>query len=150
MATSKVLSQLTCRLPRELKPRHYQLRLQPDLANRTFSGNVTINLEVLKPISFIPVHAKYLKVDTEQVWQLDETNTPLRKIDPVLTFSHPDCEYWVTEFSEPLQVGNYSLLLTFNGSTAYRIVGLYQSSYWDKARSKERLARILPKTSMFS
>uniref|UniRef100_A0A1B0AGP0 glutamyl aminopeptidase n=1 Tax=Glossina pallidipes TaxID=7398 RepID=A0A1B0AGP0_GLOPL len=138
MATSKVLSQLTCRLPREIKPRHYQLRLQPDLANRTFSGNVTINLEVLKPISFIPVHAKYLKVDTEQVWQLDETNTPLRKIDPVLTFSHPDCEYWVTEFSEPLQVGNYSLLLTFNGSTAYRIVGLYQSSYWDKARSKER------------
>uniref|UniRef100_A0A1A9WMJ1 Aminopeptidase n=1 Tax=Glossina brevipalpis TaxID=37001 RepID=A0A1A9WMJ1_9MUSC len=138
MNTSKILSQLSCRLPREIKPRQYQLRLQPDLKNRTFDGNVKIHLEVLKPISFIPVHAKYLKVDTEEFWQLDETNTPLRKIIPVLTFSYPDCEYWVTEFSEPLQIGNYSLLLNFKGSMAYRIVGLYQSSYWDEARNKER------------
>lgn len=138
MATSKILQQISFRLPRELRPRHYQLRLQPDLMNKTFSGNVTIRLEVLKPIAFIPVHSKMLTVETKEIMQLDGDMKPLRSIAPSLTFEHPQLEYWVTEFAEPLDVGNYSLHLKFNGSLVDRIVGFYQSSYLDKQRNEKR------------
>lgn len=138
MATSKVLQQLSFRLPRELKPFRYNLTLQPNLKTKTFSGNVTIRLEVLKPISFIPVHSKFLTVATKEVVKLSEEGKPARQITPSLTFEHPQFEYWVTEFDEPLEVGNYSLQLAFNGSLVDRIVGFYQSSYLDKERNEKR------------
>lgn len=138
MKTSKIWQQLSFRLPRDIRPRKYQLRLQPDLKNKTFSGNITIRLEVLKPISYIPLHAKLLTVETKNVEKLDEELKPLRTITPSLTFEHPQLEYWVTEFAEPLEVGNYSIQLSFNGSLVDRIVGFYQSSYLDKERKEKR------------
>lgn len=138
MATSKVLQHLSFRLPRELKPLRYNLILQPDLKTKTFSGNVTIKLEVIKPISYIPVHSKFLTVETKEVKLLGSENKPERVLTPSLTFAHPQLEYWVTEFAEPLEVGNYSLQLAFNGSLVDRIVGFYQSSYLDKQRNERR------------
>ncbi|XP_075149879.1 glutamyl aminopeptidase-like isoform X1 [Haematobia irritans] len=138
MNTSKIWQQLSFRLPREIRPHKYLLRLQPDLTNKTFSGNLTIRLEVLKPISFIPLHSKLLSVETKDVQRLDDDMKPLRSIEPSLTFEHPQLEYWVTEFAEPLEIGNYSMQLVFNGSLIDRIVGLYQSSYLDKKRNEKR------------
>uniref|UniRef100_T1PDR7 glutamyl aminopeptidase n=1 Tax=Musca domestica TaxID=7370 RepID=T1PDR7_MUSDO len=138
MTASKVLHQLSFRLPRELRPHKYNLRLQPDLKNKTFTGNVTIRLEVLKPISFIPLHSKLLTVETKEVQQLGEDLQPLKSLTPTLTFEHPEFQYWVTEFAEPLEVGNYSLQLAFNGSLVDRIVGFYQSSYLDKKKNEKR------------
>lgn len=142
MKTSKIWQQLSFRLPRDIRPRKYQLRLQPDLKNKTFSGNITIRLEVLKPISYIPLHSKLLTVETKNVEKLDEELKPLRTITPSLTFEHPQLEYWVTEFAEPLEVGNYSIQLSFNGSLVDRIVGFYQSSYLDKERKEKRYKEV--------
>lgn len=138
MKTSKILQHLSFRLPKELRPLRYSLTLQPDLKNKTFSGNVTIKLEVIKPISYIPVHSKFLTVATKEVLQLGNEEKPSRIIKPLLTFEHPQLEYWVTEFAEPLETGNYSLQLAFNGSLVDRIVGFYQSSYLDKERNEKR------------
>ncbi|XP_075149954.1 glutamyl aminopeptidase-like [Haematobia irritans] len=138
MDTSKVKQHLGFRLPKEIRPCKYDLRLVPDLTNKTFSGSITISLEVLNPISFIPVHSKLLVVQTNEVQQLNKDLEPLRSIVPSLTYEYPDFEYWVTEFSEPLQVGYYSIKLTFNGSLVDRIVGFYQSSYLDKDRNQKR------------
>lgn len=138
MATSKILQHLSFRLPKELKPLRYNLILQPDLSSKTFNGNVTIRLEVMKPISYIPVHSKFLTVVTKEVVQLGDEEKPARTIQPLLTFEHPQLEYWVTEFAEPLEAGNYSLQLAFNGSLVDRIVGFYQSSYMDAKRNEKR------------
>lgn len=139
LSTSKVLNQLGYRLPKEIRPKHYNLFLNPNLQEKTFSGNITIKLEVLKPIQFIPVHANKLTVETLEVLALpsDSDATP-QPITPSLTFSHPDLEYWVTEFADPLKEGNYSLKLNFNGSLTDRIVGFYQSSYLDKKTNETR------------
>ncbi|XP_055901791.1 uncharacterized protein LOC129938333 [Eupeodes corollae] len=138
MSTSKILNQLGYRLPKEIRPKHYNLFLNPDLKEKTFSGNITIKLEILKPIQFIPVHAKKLSVETMEVLALSTGDAEPQKIKPSLTFQHPQLEYWVTEFSDPLKEGNYSLKLRFNGSLTDRIVGLYQSSYKDKATNETR------------
>lgn len=137
-AASKALEKLSFRLPKEIRPHRYNLRLQPDLVNKTYQGSVTIKLEVLKPISYIPIHAKTLNVTTEEVMQLSEAGAPLHKLTPTLTFAHPALEYWVTEFTDPLQVGNYSLRLSFNGSLSDRIFGFYASSYLDTKTNQRR------------
>ncbi|XP_067616952.1 glutamyl aminopeptidase isoform X2 [Eurosta solidaginis] len=137
VAASKVLPNLSFRLPKEIRAKKYNLRLHPDLLNKTYSGSITIKLEVTKPISFIPVHAKTLNVVTKKVVRLSESGEPLAKLSPTLTFEHPEFEYWVTEFKEPLESGNYTLQLAFNGSLCDRIVGFYSSSYLD-SKTKER------------
>lgn len=138
MSSSKILSLLGFRLPKELRPLKYAIRLEPDLQNKTFLGNITIKLEVKQPISFIPVHSKLLTVRTESVQRLNESDAPMESITPKLSFECPEFEYWVTEFEKPLEVGNYSLHLAFNGSLANRIVGFYQSSYLDKQKNEKR------------
>uniref|UniRef100_A0A1I8P3V9 Aminopeptidase n=1 Tax=Stomoxys calcitrans TaxID=35570 RepID=A0A1I8P3V9_STOCA len=138
MSTSKVRQQLSFRLPKELRPQKYDLRLQPDLKNKTFAGTIKIILEVINPISFIPVHSKLLRVQTKEVQQLDEELRPQRLIIPTLTYEDPHFEYWVTEFEKPLDVGIYSMQLDFSGSLVDRIVGFYQSSYLDKDRNEKR------------
>jgi len=77
-------------------------------------------------------------VSTVEVKHLDESGAPLKDITPSLTFAHPEFEYWVTEFEQPLEAGNYSLRLNFSGSLADRITGMYQSTYLDKLKNRNR------------
>ncbi|XP_030370506.1 glutamyl aminopeptidase isoform X2 [Scaptodrosophila lebanonensis] len=137
-AASKVLKNLGYRLPKEIKPSKYTLHLRPDLSQKSFTGNISINIQVLEPISFIPVHIKQLNVSTENVERLNDSGAPLQTMKPALSFAYPEYEYWVTEFEQPLEVGNYTLHLNFNGSLADRITGLYQSSYLDKLSNSTR------------
>ncbi|XP_050744759.1 glutamyl aminopeptidase isoform X1 [Drosophila biarmipes] len=137
-AASKVLQNLGFRLPKQIKPSKYRVHLRPDLDRKNYSGNISISLQVLEPISFIPVHVKQLNVSTVEVKHLDESGAPLKEITPSLTFAHPEFEYWVTEFEQPLEAGNYSLRLNFSGSLADRITGMYQSTYLDKLKNRTR------------
>lgn len=135
---SKVLQNLGFRLPKQIKPSKYRLQLRPDLDRKNYSGNISISLQVLEPIAFIPVHVNQLNVSTVEVQHLDESGSPLKSIIPSLTFAHPEFEYWVTEFDHPLDVGNYLLRLNFSGSLVDRITGMYQSSYVDKLKNRTR------------
>ncbi|KAH8409850.1 hypothetical protein KR222_009892 [Zaprionus bogoriensis] len=137
-AASKILKSLSFRLPRELKPRKYKVQLRPDFNAKSYVGNISIQLQVLNPISFIPVHVKQLNVSHDKLLRLDDSGAPLTAIQPALTFAHPDYQYWITEFDQPLEVGNYTLQLNFNGSLTDRITGLYQSSYLDKIKNRTR------------
>ncbi|KAH8399404.1 hypothetical protein KR215_009738 [Drosophila sulfurigaster] len=137
-AASKVLKNLGFRLPKQLKPHKYNLRLKPDLNQKSYTGNISINLQVLDPISFIPVHIKQLNVSHEKLERLDESGAPLKDIKPTLSFAYPEYEYFVSEFEQPLEVGNYTLHLSFNGSLTDRITGFYQSSYYDKLKNRTR------------
>lgn len=133
---SKIIDQLSFRLPRDIRPKLYELLLNPDLETKTFSGNVIIHLNVLKPTNFIAVHSKTLSITKTVLQQNIASN--LEKIDIENTFEYPKYEYWITEVDKPLAVGEYVLNLTFNGSLANRVVGFYQSSYLDAVRNVTR------------
>lgn len=136
MQKSKVLRAISFRLPSEIKPKRYDLYLHPNLKTKTFSGKVTIELDVLKPISYIPVHSKFLNISTENLVKF--SGSEKTKIEPSLTFNHDKFEYWITEFSDALEAGEYAITYKFNGSLTDRIVGLYQSSYLDEATNQTR------------
>lgn len=137
-AVSRVLQKLTYRLPKALQPQKYKLDLRPDFNAKSYTGNISIYLQVLDPIAFIPVHINQLNVSHGQLQRLDDSGAPLAEIKPTLSFAHPDLEYWVSEFDQPLEVGNYTLHLKFNGSLVDRLTGMYQSSYYDSLTNRSR------------
>lgn len=137
-AASRVLQKLSFRLPEALQPQKYMLDLRPDFNAKSYTGNISINLQVVDPIAFIPVHIKQLNVTHGRLQRLDESGAPLAEIKPTLSFEHPNLEYWVSEFEQPLEVGNYTLHLKFNGSLVDRLTGLYQSSYYDMQSKRTR------------
>lgn len=122
---SKIISQLGWRLPSSTRPTLYNLLLRPDFKQHTFSGTVSIHLNVSKPISFVAVHSKFLQVTTESL-QRNGSN-----VEVANAFNHPEHEYWVTEVAKPLDIGDYVLNLSFSGNLTGRIVGFYESLYRD-------------------
>ena len=51
-------------LPKTARPRHYTLRIQPDLAARTTTGTARIELEVLQPVTELVLNALELNIDS--------------------------------------------------------------------------------------
>src|SRR2546427_10930253 len=50
------------KLPKDVVPRHYAIRLQPDLEKFIMTGKVDINIEVLKPAREIVLNALDLEI----------------------------------------------------------------------------------------
>ena len=50
------------RLPRTVVPSRYELRLEPDLANATFTGEVTISVSMRERVGEIFLNAAELEV----------------------------------------------------------------------------------------
>ncbi|XP_055377192.1 aminopeptidase A-like [Condylostylus longicornis] len=136
---SKIINKLKFRLPREIKPKRYDLYLHPNLKEKTFSGSVTIEVNISKPINFIPVHSKLLNITDTKIIRIDNDGIPTSPIFPINSFIYEPFEYWVMEFKEDLFVGEYWISLNFTGSLANRIVGFYQSSYFDPNQNETRL-----------
>lgn len=135
---SKVIQHLSWRLPREIKPKHYELFLYPNFNTQTYSGNVSIQLDIIKPISFIPIHSKYLNISSTEFVRNSVADNSTNSIQIAKTFSYDKFEYWVTEFEKPLEIGEYTITLAFDGTLLNRIVGFYQSSYRDIEQNRTR------------
>ena len=138
MASSAVVQQLNYRLPESIQTIKYILRIDPDLETKIFTGHINITFKLIEPMSYIPLHAKDLTVETTMVQQLSDSNEPVKSFTPKLTYVNEEFEYWITEFSSPLQAGKYSIELDFKGSMDKKILGLYYSSYLDEKRKIKR------------
>ncbi|XP_034934973.1 glutamyl aminopeptidase isoform X2 [Chelonus insularis] len=121
---------MTFRLPKEVKPRHYDLYLYPDLESGTFSGTVTILIDVLDRRNYIALHQKDLTI----------TKTTLKTTDLIdnyelaikETFTIDKLEELVVNLDSDLTPGRYNLSFEFNGALQPdKIVGFYASKYKD-------------------
>lgn len=135
---SKIIDQLSWRLPKEIKPILYELTLKPDLKTKTFSGNISIHLSVQKPISYIAVHAHTLAITKTLLEKKNNISSDRSNITIAYAFPYPKFQYWITELPQPLELGDYVLGLSFNGSLENRIVGFYQSTYNNPATNESR------------
>lgn len=134
---SKVLNLLNFRLPREIKPVHYDLFLAPDLKTNAFHGNVKIRILVEDSISFIALHANKLNVTRTDLLKVDSDGS-LRKINLLQTFPYEKYEYFVIEPEKSLVAGSYEIKMEFDGRLDKRIVGFYSSTYYDERRNEKR------------
>ncbi|XP_032666261.1 glutamyl aminopeptidase isoform X1 [Odontomachus brunneus] len=129
-------SDVSFRLPKEVKPVHYDLFLHPNLQQGTFSGNVTILLDVLDRRRTIALHQKGLNIQSANLTTYDrEENFEIE----LSSISKPTkYEIFVISAKDEFSSGLYNLNLKFDGSLQDKIVGFYSSKYRDP-QNKTRL-----------
>lgn len=135
-AASKIMENLTFRLPASIRPVAYNLFLHPNLEDKTFSGNVKIEFNVTDSIPFVALHSKFLNVTTNKLIRNLENGAEGIAIKN--SFEYPKFEYFVVEPETTLEVGDYTIDLDFKGNLHDKIVGFYGSSYHDPITNKSR------------
>ncbi|XP_076174900.1 glutamyl aminopeptidase isoform X2 [Ptiloglossa arizonensis] len=125
------------RLPKEVKPLHYDVYLHPDLANGTFRGNVTILIDVLDKRSHVTVHQKDLCIESTKLRTYDLEENHEVTIEDVAVLSK--YEMLAVSTKDELHSGLYELIFEFSGALQPdKIVGFYSSKYKDETRNEIR------------
>lgn len=135
MAT-KLVENLTFRLPAAIRPTYYSLLLNPNLETKTFSGNVKIDFNVSEPSQLVALHSKFLNVSTNKL--IKNLENGAEGIPIKSAFEYEKFEYFIVEPEATLAVGNYTIDLNFNGRLDGKLVGFYGSSYFDTMTNKSK------------
>ncbi|HWX18604.1 MAG TPA: M1 family metallopeptidase [Candidatus Binatia bacterium] len=120
------------KLPKDVVPRHYAIRLQPDLEKFVTTGKVDINIDVLKPAREIVLNALDLEI----------TKAAITAPKTIPLESKADAEAQTVSFglSETLAPGKYSLTIEFTGHLREQAQGLFFVRYSAGAGKKVMLA----------
>ncbi len=122
------------RLPRHVIPTRYELRLEPDLAGATFTGQAIVILTITQPTTVIVMNAVDLAIGQAEITgptgvrqaasvELDE---PLQR-----------CRVTVAQMLAP---GEWTLRLTFQGTLNDKLRGFYRSTYKDQSGTTRTMA----------
>ncbi|NWU96341.1 TRHDE protein, partial [Upupa epops] len=99
------------RLPRHLRPLHYNLMLNIFMENFTFSGEVNVQLEVLNASRYIVLHAHRLHIEAVRVAE-DKLAGGVRV---ARAFLHPQTQVFVVVLNRSLEVQrSYNLKIIYN------------------------------------
>ncbi|KYN04893.1 Glutamyl aminopeptidase [Cyphomyrmex costatus] len=116
-------------LPKEVIPLHYDIYLYPKLKEGTFSGKVTILINVTQDYNkkFIALHQKNLNVKSAKLIMYDLNEDYEINISSV---SKPTkYEIFIITTENDIKSGLYNLSLEFDGSLKDKIDGFYSSTY---------------------
>jgi puromycin-sensitive aminopeptidase len=117
------------RLSKAVVPRRYDVELQPDLAAATFSGAVSIDVEVTEPVSTITLNARELEIascvvnDRPATWSLE-----------------PDTQRLVVVPDQPLERGRARVDIAFTGILNDKLRGFYRSKFVDDEGTEHIIA----------
>ena len=119
------------KLPKNIRPIAYAIRIQPDLAKLTFSGSETVQLNVESPTRQVVFNA--LDVNVAEA-RIDENPIAISaiKIDTeneLVTLSLP----------EELQPGQHTLALKFTGKINQFGRGLFYAKYQEQGTGAKKL-----------
>ncbi len=108
-------------LPKTVRPRHYTLRIQPDLDQRTTVGTATIALEVLQPVTELVLNANDLVIDSAAV--IDDPAHP-QALTPKLNPERQTLTLPVT-----LAPGSHTIRLEYRGKIGTQAEGFFVDKY---------------------
>jgi puromycin-sensitive aminopeptidase len=122
------------RLPRHVIPTRYDLRLEPDLTNATFTGQVTITITVKRTTQTILLNA------VDLVLQSAEAEDKNQRQFKALIELEQKTQRAGLSFQGPIQPGEWRLHLTFHGKLNDQLRGFYRSTYKDASGTLQTLA----------
>ncbi|XP_056248698.1 glutamyl aminopeptidase [Seriola aureovittata] len=129
------------RLPNYVKPVHYDLLLEPDLVDDTYTGTVDIHLEVNKPTRHLWLHIRETFVSAIPRLKMLNGQGGQKEIPVKSCFEYKPQQYVVAEAAEELPVTGpgeqYVLSLDFQGWLNGSVVGFYRVIYNEEGTTKK-------------
>jgi puromycin-sensitive aminopeptidase len=122
------------RLPRCVVPTRYDLRLEPDLASCTFTGEETVTVTVAEPTAEIVLNAAELLIREAAVTGEGGVS------QAAAVALDEETERCRLTFPSPLPAGTYRLRLAFQGTLNSKLRGFYRSQYKDATGQTRLLA----------
>src|SRR5512142_211767 len=121
------------RLPQSVIPTHYAIRIAPDLANETFSGSETIDVNVDRAVDSISLHSVELSLKDVMVDQKFETASESTASSGITGMTatvsaDPENETVTLKLPQPMRVGPASIRIAFDGKLTKQLRGLYLST----------------------
>ena len=121
------------RLPRTVVPRRYEVRLEPDLDAATFTGTVTIEVEVMEPTADVVLNA--LELEIHRAWVTDGDV----RLDASVSLQ-PEHERATLALDTALGAGPARVHIDFTGVLNDKLVGFYRSTFTDDAGATHVIA----------
>ena len=106
------------RLPEGVTPQHYALTFAPDLEKATFTGEETIEIQVVKPVDKITLNAAELQFSKTEITQGEKTQ------DAKVSLA-PENEQVTLAVEEPLAAGPATIHIQFTGILNDKLRGFY-------------------------
>ncbi len=117
------------RLPREVEPSHYDLTLDVDLANASFSGVEDVRIQIHEQVEEIVLSARELTIGDGWMTPAAGDGEPIEiaefTLDTELQRAH-------LRLAAPADPGEWLVHLSFEGTLNDRLEGFYRSTYEDE------------------
>ncbi|CAG9861766.1 unnamed protein product [Phyllotreta striolata] len=124
------------RLPRSIEPRHYEIKILPDLRNFTTEGSITMTLQVLQTTDEIQFHLQGIEISQESVRITSTGDTP-DNIEITNQEYLPGDKYRIKLNQNLASDGIYELYAEYTGRLGEHLQGFYGIHYND-ANGRER------------
>src|SRR5258708_7353190 len=124
------------KLPKDVVPKHYALRIVPSATYDRFDGEALIDIEVARPVPAIVVNAAELSFKSVRLRASTGDETSLAP-----SFDPRRETVTLTSASAPIAPGSYRLGIEYSGNIGKHPQGLYQIAY--KQREEGRLVEKL-------
>jgi len=112
-------------LPANVKPVHYDLTLEPDFANFTYQGTVTIDLDVVDDTTSIALNTNELKIHSTKVTAGQQVITESPHVA-----TDDDAQTTTVSFDQAIPGGSQAkLTMAFAGVLNDNMAGFYRSSF---------------------
>ncbi|TFW19878.1 M1 family peptidase [Massilia arenosa] len=134
-AHSAATAQATTQLPRSATPTHYDVSLTPDAAKSTFSGKVTITLNVTQATSTLTLNQLDMSFGSVTLTPVNGKGEALpgkAKVDN-------EAQTATFDFGRPIAPGAYKLAMDYTGLIGTQAVGLFSIDYDTPAGKKRAL-----------
>ena len=119
------------KLPKEVLPLEYSIRIAPDLEKLTFTGSETVKLKVEKPVTKIVLNALQMKIASAALdgQSLSKKAIELNAKDETLTLTLPN----------ELAAGEHELALKFSGQINAQGQGLFYARYQEQGTKEKKI-----------
>ena len=115
-------------LPSSVVPKNYEVQLCPNFNDFTFTGQVSIDINIAEPVREIVLHAADLDIMATDVKVWSQAKLFLDIVPQEVRFDQ-EAETATFIFAEPLPVGDALLDIRYSGILNDRNAGFYRSKY---------------------